>query len=773
MRTDSKIRKMIAICIMSVALLTANSSKAFVWPGVSPSNIASFISSISSGIGEIQSAKAQIDNITETIHSIGDQVSAIAKYATDLKKAIASIAQSVSKICESITRSAKDVSSIMSHVKEQMQAAAQTKQDTSEVIVQTVNENIDNEDEENIREMLKDGEEECKAKDKEVKETLDKAEKTINNLINQSKETLDSLLNTIATDEDLSDEDKKELQDQVDDLKEKLDELQQDAQALLDEMKKNYNENSQKVLDAYAAYNQAISDYYAGKITKEELEAQGEIFKETVASANQDIDERALNKLVSKVETFSTAVNSLQENIMNKIANSKDYSDEDEEKTSARTVPKAVNYAFNFHQEHVSTYLDGCFASNSNNCGLHNLSNATPIFLMSKQLTATQNSECKGLSLNGIEDESKLNTFIDKFRDCVVRAKTEKEYFCQDASNEEELAACKDPYEQEANFSQFKKDGVYMQIWRDYNSANIINANQLKQWSRTWLDTYAKDESTLYNLNDQLQNVDSERGGSAILTMIDLQSLGLWSKVRRVDSINRAKDVVDAFRQTKNLYLDGRDDDFKAAQDQKPGKIDVDTANGNKKTNVISNAILYACDKGGEDFSVSYEDRADANAIEEAEQNIVDCLKKYAEGATKGTIGGTSENIWNEAEQKVIIEDPEGTKRKWTENETRAITDSLFDELVLATVNNYKSSKDYATLPSSEMNVASLDKKVKQATTARDDHSAGAQINYYGTQQLLSIIDADAQHLQSEIMRDLRNISFDFFPDQPDSGDQQ
>ena len=51
----------------------------------------------------------------------------------------------------------------------------------------------------------------------------------------------------------------------------------------------------------------------------------------------------------------------------------------------------------------------------------------------------------------------------------------------------------------------------------------------------------------------------------------------------------------------------------------------------------------------------------------------------------------------------------------------------------------------------------------KESTTTKDDYAAGAQINYYSTQQILSIVDADAQNQQTEILKDLATLDYNNF----------
>ena len=97
----------------------------------------------------------------------------------------------------------------------------------------------------------------------------------------------------------------------------------------------------------------------------------------------------------------------------------------------------------------------------------------------------------------------------------------------------------------------------------------------------------------------------------------------------------------------------------------------------------------------------------------------------------------------------------------------KAYNDSAFNNLTLAIINNYKSSLDYANpeqLPNADdENIVTMQKGIKESTTARDDYSAGAQMNYYTTLQILSIIDADAQNQQTGILKDLMTFDYNYF----------
>ena len=239
------------------------------------------------------------------------------------------------------------------------------------------------------------------------------------------------------------------------------------------------------------------------------------------------------------------------------------------------------------------------------------------------------------------------------------------------------------------------------------------------------------------------------------MRMTDIEAPKLWSEIRRVDALKRAKGVIQDFEQGINLYLDGRDSDFVEATNRNWGTMQSDDKDGNESDAVVgkaifSNVILYKCGLRAKDISVSEKKKADASAIEKKEKNIADCLYKYALEASRGS---------------------EQEKQAGRERQRKAYNDSAFNNLTLAVVNNYKSSLDYIDPsklpnPNKDKNIVSLQDGLKESTTSKDDYSIGAQINYYTAQQILSIVDADAQNQQTEILKDLETFNYNYFGQQ-------
>jgi len=638
---------------------------------------------------------------------------------------------------------------------------------------------------EDVQEVIDAGREETQNNNAEVRETLDKAEQTINDLMDNSVKIVDVLIDTVTEGGNLSAQDKKDLRDQANELKKQIISVQSNAETTINQIRKDYNDNSQKVANAYTIYNKAIDDYYDGKITENELNAQGKIFRNTVSAARTDDNAAAVDRLLKESRKISEAVDVLKENIIEKLKGTGDYDD------SNNQVGETQKYAFNFHKEHTGLFLKSCYASKNTtkSCGLFKYKGGKNKFLISRELTAKGTSTAKGsgdcLNLKDSIKELDKNpsAFTNDLRECVVRAKTEKIYFCPDAKDEEELAEKCNPFDMETNFKKkYRNDGIYMHIWQDYSIANISNANQIKQYAMTWLDVEKKKKSTLYKLNEAFKDMGDTRNGYSFLQQFDIEMLRLWSELRRVDAVYRAKDAVDFYRQQATLsdavtseYL-GREkyNDFNDAEDKKPGLLgtkDPDCGGDEdckiEEKNIISNLVLNICKPGlkATDISIYHRNKGDKGKIEEAEKKIKECFYKYAEGATKGTIDGS--------DMADGMHNPDVIKKEWRQKENKALSDSLFHTLALSTMNLYKSAKDYAKLDDDETNIASLAEEKESSSDSRGDYGAGAKINYYGTMQLLTIIDADAQSLQTEIIRDLSKISYNFFEKKDDEGGNQ
>lgn len=699
------------------------------WPTVDVAQISPFVNNVKNNINQVISTKAQIDNMTNTIQAVGDQVGSIAKYAAKLGLPIDKIIDGLKKIIAKLQAININVKEILGDVDAEFEKAQAEGRTNAENARKATEDLVDEgASEEEVQESLDESRKEYEIQKEKINALLDEAEKSLKENCDNAKKGLDVLMAEIAECRDvLDDETRQELQNDADAIKAKIDNLQKETEEALAEIRNNYNIENSKMDAAYKDYSQAISDYYAGKISKEEFMNAGNAFQSAVNAAGTGIDKDKIDRIIKKADEISADMENLKEKITDCLSNNKDYPEETENMIFfGKNGQKLV---FNFYDKHDHIVLKGVYSKDDKS------------FLLSKELS------CKNLKIEEIEKNA------DKFRDCVVSAKTEKTYFCKDPKGSE----C-NPFKKGdgVNYKPYQKNGVYKHILEDYSSANIVNISQMKQYTATWQDLEKGDKSTLQVLQDMLGKVDNTRNAYSVLGMVEMEGPKLWSKLRRVDALHRAKEVVNRFNEMDTFYIDGRYEDYLNATDEKRGTVDVKGENATVPKAVFPNVILYHCELEGEDVSVELEDKQDKTKIDEAEKNIAGCLFKYAEAAGKGTENGTP-----------IHEDNYDLgKQEWREKEDMALGDSSFETFVLSTVNNYKSSLDYTkTNKDDETTIVSLQEDFKNARTARDDYAALAQLNYYTAQQLLSIVDADAQHLQTEIIKDLRTMEYNFFPD--------
>ncbi len=698
--------------------LSVRPAQAFIWPVIDLTEIVSFVNSITTGLNQITNAKSQLDNINNTIKVIGDQVSSIRKYAADLKGTITNIKDNVTKITQNVTETAQNLDDIAADVDETINQGLNTEKENAASTTEIIESQVDSgATEEEVQNTLDVAKQESEANKEEVNKVFDEAEATINDSIDKAQTALDMLMNSINENGDLAAEDRNKLNEEAAAIKEDFDEINETAASIISSAREEFNTMySEQIASAFDTYSQAISDYYAGNIDRAGLTEAGEAFKNSISELDAGIDANAINDLVSSAQDIAEKVDTFKENVMNSISNSKGYSDGSEEAANTNALKKT--YAFNYVAINENILLKGIYATD-----------ADKSFLLPKELA------CDGLEVADVEDDP------SHLRECVIKAKAEVELY-------------PDIYK-ESLYKDFQKDGIYKHLREDYSIANIVSVSKSKQFSSTWGALEPNNDSnkgTLYVLRKTLKDVDNTRAGYQLMGMTDMESPKLWSEIRRVDALKRAKGVIQDFESGINLYLDGRDSDFVEATNRNWGTIQSDDRDGNESEAVIgkaifSNVIMYKCGLRAKDISVSEKKKTDMTAIEEKEKNIADCLYKYALDASRGS---------------------EQEKQAGKERQRKAYNDSAFNNLTLAVVNNYKSSLDYIDpdkLPNSakDKNIVSLQDGLKESTTAKDDYSIGAQINYYTTQQILSIVDADAQNQQTEILKDLETFNYNYF----------
>lgn len=602
-----------------------------------------------------------------------------------------------------------------------------------------------------IQEIISRAKSENEIRDKEILSVLEKAEETISETLNSTQTAIDAVEKTVFATGRLGIPEQDIIKKDVSELKQELAHFKEETSKIIAEMRNNYTMKSSKILKAYDEYSIAISNYYTHKAQKEDLIAAGKIFKEKVASSDVSIDRQRLDVIQKITKEISLKIKDLREDILDKISNSREYSDEDEseDKTSSVEIIAGTHYVYNYHTEYNHVYLKSEYADETDGS-----------FLMSSELV------CDKLDIKNFE---KSSSEIQKFRDCVTRAKTEKEYFALKGLNgcsTSKLHLC-DPF-QDALYAPYKNKGVYQHILEDYDAANVVNIAKTKEYSHNWQGTYDEKtgectDGTLCEFSNKIREGTITNANDAIqfLAKIELEAAKLWSSLRRVDALHRSKKAVNYFISMSTLYLDGRDDgrsdgphaDSIAAAREHPGVVKVE----NKEQDVAPNVLLYVCKIKAEDISIDPEDAEDEKKKEEAEKNIEECFKTYAKWADKGT---DKDKVEQGEAQKV-----DANKKLWKEKEFAAATDSTFKNLTTAAINLYKSSLDFREEPPEDgINIVTLEEGLKEkATQVLDGYAAGAKINYYTTNQILSIVNADALELQNEIIQNLSEMGYNFF----------
>ncbi len=773
-------KKIIAITMMCCCLFHARIAQAFVWPCIDIVQISSFVSSITNGLSTISNAKSQLDNVRATIKSVGDQITTMKKYA----KTIAEIRENINNIVVNVTTAIEDIKDTVNYVEQNINEILEDVE-VEEAIALTlgVEYNISNgASEEDIQTMVEDAKTQSEANKAKVNEILDEAQTNISKTLDDAGTAVDMLVSTVKEHKGISEETKEGLNSRAEGIKKEINTLKEEASEIINQLKEDYNEEySEKIAGAYDSYSKAISDYYAGKIDMKALKDAGNALKESVASVSTAIDTSVMDKFITTADKIVEDINTLEDEILNAISNDKEYSDEDDETDEVNNVitnqtqdnvensntenetgeikrpndlipfinqkgniveptPFSPNetlpknsllkfeniidgigkqnvYSFKYKKENMHLYAKS----------VYNKGAKGKPFIISKEFL------CKDFDLDAV---AKLKEDSGDFRTCVARAKMEFEYY-PDA-------------EKDKLYKKYLNVGVYKHILDDYSAANLITASKMKQEVISWRGDAEgnKDKSEYEQLKKQLSkgDVDNAKDGVVAMGMIDLWAPRLWSFIRRVDAVNRGKNVVQMFELDETLHIDGRDDDVTDALRSKPGEI---TVNGESKK-IFPHVMLHHCGLKAEDISMNKEE----GSPKELEQKLYNCMKMYASGASRGITEGNT-----------VSSDTEEAKKVWKEKQKMALNDAAFENLTLSVITNYNSSQDYKRdlEGDQEVNIITLQDGLKDVSQARDGYAAAAQINYYATQQLLNIVDTDALDLQMEILKDLQTYDYSYF----------
>lgn len=740
MQIERKIKKFISIAVVCMTCMIIRPAHAFVWFTIDIAEIASIINDVSNGIAKVEGAIAQIKNYTATIESIGNPAHLISKYTKELRSSLTKIGSSIKSATKAVENAAKGVVDTAKNVNEQITHNSSKEKGNTETLTKDVETAVNSgESEETVLAEIEKAKEDIEDNNRKDENILNQAKEHINEQTNEAQKIINELVGRVTESDILDDEVRSDLRKQSEQVESRLSDYNKESKDLLNSLQNKVLEKNRTVQDAYDEYKGMVQSYYKGTVKEEDLSAAGKKLNNTVQATKVGIDEEKMQNLETESRNISKDIIQLRESILDSVSNNKQYSDEDETfgKTSMLNATKNQQYAYHSREEYRNFYLKGIYADKDDE---------DKSFLLSYELGSDIQSKCKDLKFENIGKDT--GKFIDSLRDCMVRAKARREDFCQDAN----AKGC-DPYEIEERFKPYKEYGVYKHILQDYTVENITNLNKTKQYISAWLDM-DNEKSTLKVLTDQIANINDQHNSIGLISMVNIEAPKLWSLMRRLDALMRAKEVVSLYRQQEKIYLN--DDEYKKAEEATPGSVSGDLSE-NGDIEVISNGILYGCGAKGEEISLEPEDRYDVEKIEEAEKKIKDCFYSYAKGANLGTEEEETNNTTRDA-----------IRAKWKEKMERAYNDSMFYTFALSTINNYKSSLDYKTgnnnnAEEAQKNIISLQENIKSSESIIDDYTGGAEIINYSTRQLLSIIDADAQYLQSEIIADLKTMGYDYF----------
>ncbi len=790
------------VAIMFCAgMISARTADAFgIWPVADAPQFGAFGASLQDGITKVNTFKGQIEEHIKTIHTVGDNITAYLKYADYAKPFMKYLPEDLRQKAQNVLdlnmTTVDDLTASMDLMDGVNDNSWQVTNDVTNGVGNIINTDYDelkNQEGEEINDAANE------AVENEINNMVASAEQETLKAFNDSFDTivgsnttevleyttatgsyLTELTGYVQNNKNLSDEELQDYMQRIDETQRKTDHLQDNAERIEDEAKTEFNH---AVSAAYDEFDVMLQKFYKGEISKEELTTAGEKLKEDVKNAGERIKEETiknLNNLKEELQEIREDVESLREDITNNAANSREYPDEEvpegKQGTGAAANPEATPpvektsffqgaeqhkamFAFHSQKDLVSAKI----VYEKDNAG-------GKYFIMPKELTECMKKKSgkPEIKLRDLEADD----IITKLRENMVCAKMEKTFWCDKPEDKN----CT-PYIT-ANWKKYQENGVYEHMQEDYLAGGNVMRNKAKQYSLSWGDTENQD-SVISKLNKKIQQGSNDaRKAYGVMGEVNLETAKLWSWVRRVDATDRAANVIDRFKQEKGkLYLgvknsaDGDEEVVQNANDQKLGSIKPETeeAGEDEKKSVFSDVFLYACrmnednnddnlkikDIKAEDISVAENDKYDETKIKEAEDKIVKCLSKFSEAANRGTIYGCPAVSGNkEADAKI-----------WRDYQTMVLHDTAFQTFYLSVLNNHKSAKDLKRKDanSTDATIISLQDGLKDAEVARDDYAANAEINNYVNGQILDVIDADAQNIQTEILEDLPKLGYGAF----------
>lgn len=749
MRKITTVKKMVGIIAICCSLVLSNPAKAFIWPCIDISQISAFVSSITKGISTITNAKSQLDNMMNTIKVIGDQITTMKKYMADLRDTITKLKETIEGAVSSIKEAVNEIQTVVDDIKTKADEILNKEKQDASSTVDSINQGaISGYSSTDLQDIINTARQQSEKNREAINMLYDEALDNINETLDNANTSIDMIVEAVNTNKDLSDDDKNKLKETADDIKNDISKIKESANKAINQAKENLNSQyAGDISNAYDEYSKAIDDYALGKITIEELNKAGETFKETINSLDSGLTQSLIDDFSAQVNNVVQKIEDLKEEMLDSVSNSKDYSDEDEEsaeestpETQERATPTNNITTLPSRQRNIKLIVRDKFTFKFINQKNNVLAAAVykedvrgEPFLISQELMCNNKDES---DIENLSNPSWL-------RVCLSDAKIEEDI--HKTPNGKPL------------YAPYLKDGVYNHILQDYNAANIVTISRAKQFASSFRgDTGNEDQSEFHSLKGMIGtgDVDNTLQGLTALSTIELWTPRIWSMIRQVEAVNRAKNMMKIFNIEEDLHLDVRNnenEEVKKAMNSNKGSI------GNN-SKIFPNVMLYQCDRVERGIDASAISIEKGKTIGDQEEKIRECLLMYASGASRGYIKGESKEDASDS-----------SKKMWRDKQKMALSDAVFENFVMAVSANYNSTRDYIradSLGNGNVNIVSLQDGIKQISQARDGYAAGAQINYYGTQQMLNIVDSDALDLQTEILKDLQNIDFSFFPDQ-------
>lgn len=729
---NMKIITVIFCCWIS---LFARPSHAFVWPTIDPVQITQFITSITKNISKATSFVSGITTTVQQINALGDQISTMLKYIDTLKNAITSIKEGIEGLCEAVNSTISTLAENVQNISNLAQSVLGIEQQNASETVNKVQE--DSKDGNVDEEIVNENKAKAETNLNEVKEFIDNAKEQALAGIQVSKDALDGIQDKIEKDETIDSETKTEILEKIENLKQQLDDLSAEISQALDEIKENLDtEYQEKILAAYDKYSEAVAAFNRGEISQEDLAKAGEEFTSSIASTKATVEEDVLNTINQKSEEIIKQIDIIKNDALNALSNSKEYSDEEEVTTTPKVRDekktrdeKKISSIDELKRNHKYSFSYKNSIDNSNAKIITiNSESGIKSFLTSSELVCYDKT---------IDDIKKLKTDPTWLRQCVQMINGEEDgenplldKIVGDSSNE--------------SVEDIERNGIIDHILEDYNAANKITTGAAIQKAQSWRGDVDENSSTYKELNDSIKDAQSIQDSISQICNIDIHAPILWNHIRRVDAVDSAKRVVQLLSSESELLLNT--DDVRKSIQNSPGFIE--------DKHVFPNIMLEHCGLKAEDISVSSDDKYDADKIKSAENNINGCLTFYALTSTLGLDPNSPDEKSDKSQELKVI---------WRENQKKVLQNSNYDKLVMALIANYNSGIEYYNEPEEEMNIASLQSKLNEATTNKDYYASGAQINYYSTLQLLNVVDADATNLQAEILKNMSQLDFSYF----------